>query len=631
MPTKNWRRSVCGLKQGQAHIESSIECQDYVDVYDSNDYTIAALADGVGSRALSRTAAAEAVKGTIHWFMSNAEYLGGDEEPRDGAHKIKNSLLPQLRSRIEQRARESRQDVRSMDCNLAFVFIRKNPQGEDRVYYGVLGDCAVCVVGADDHMYTACGARLGSSATDSVMYPPSEKNFKVYHGYVEQEDIRGFLLTSDGLEYKAYVKQSTYVYHGAQDYYNAIFAPNPEQEIQKLFQRLQQDPFYSDDLSVVVISRDDAPRAFRKDPYWLCQCGQKNNIHNLRCSNCKTELVSLYKNLQQEYEKRGFKNRFEYFLYLNQNPKEECYAIGLAPGAEPAQKEKPKKPTAPVKTETVKTEKAKKEPEKPKAVVKEQKQTKEEIADSWTKPNVQTYTDKGMGAGNAEKKSLLQSILSGAAIVLILVDVLLSGMHLLNDRRSRNMVTELSEQMQQIQESITELDYSLKESEVSAETTESHMLQLADGSVYYGPVKDGVPHGYGMLEREGSIISGEFVNGKETGMFLIRSLEDPQELTVVTYVMGTLIDGPRELGSLLERADMLTSVLVTSELDVYIDHKEREEGAWVIPADTMIHLTGEYFCENTRYGGKAELWLRICGPDEQLGWCRAADLNMFEQ
>lgn len=631
MPTKEWRRPVCGTKQGQLHIVNGMECQDYVNVCDSGDYTVAALADGVGSRALSRVAAVEAVKGTIYWFMSNAEYLGDKEHHEDGVHKIKNALLPMLRTRIEQRARENGQDIRNMDCNLAFVFIRKNPHGEDRAYFGVLGDCAVCLVGSDDSMHTLCGAQPGTNATDSVMYLPSERNFKVYHRYVEGDDVRGFLLTSDGLEYQAYVKRSPYVYHGAQDYYNAIFAPNPEHEIQQLFQRLQQDAFFDDDLSVAVLSRDDEPRTFRKDPYWLCQCGQKNNIHNLRCSNCKTEFVSLYKNLPQEYEKKGVKNKFEYFLHLNQNPKEEYSAIGLAPGTEKLPKETPKRLAVSVSPEPVKTEKPKKEQEKSEVTGKGQKETKGETVSSGPKLNGRAHTDREMRKKKPEMKSLIQNILCGAAVVLILIDVLLSGMALANNRKTLEMKSVLSGQIQEIQESIRELSGSLKEPEVSAEQTESHMLQLADGSVYYGPLKNGVPNGYGILESEGSITSGEFINGKENGLFLIRSLEGSQELTVVTYSMGKIVDGPRKIGFLSGRMDMLTSVLLASELEVYEDHKAREDAAWIIPADTMIYLTGEYFCEKTGYGGKTELWLRICGPDEQFGWCRAADLDMFER
>ena len=624
MPTEKWKKPVFSSMRGLDHIRCGTECQDYVEVVDRTEYTIAVLADGIGSKPLSEYAAAEAVNGTIYWFMAHAEELGGAEDPKDGIKRIA-GLLPELRWRIRDMAIAKDLDVDQMDCNLAFVFLRKDPGGKDRAYYGVLGDCAVCVIRSRDQMETKCGASEGGIATDSVMHEGSANNFHLYCSDVQQEDIHGFLLTTDGLEYVAYVKRSPYVYQGAQDFYNAIFDEDPKRRIDGLFRKLQGNPSFSDDLSIAVLSRDDKPRTFRKDPQWLCKCGHRNPIYAMVCGNCKTDYLKLYNGLEKDFDTYRCKDAFECFLYLNQHPDQELLQIGKPPVGLLSQNIKNDKPS-PARTQQKKAESHKKEDHK-------QNAPEENMIQPPASPaNVQRTSSSEAGEGekpHPRRRSPLFLYLSFAlVVVLMLANLIFSTINLRNGYAIREMRKDLSVQLQEVQVTLEDI-IGRMDTPGDVTETESFRVELEDGSVYYGPVRNGVPHGYGMVQQEEQYAYGEMIHGKKNGIFWIRNTEDPDILSVVLYISGEQSGEPVLVGQVTGRTDMLTGCVTTSEVTVYADCDPDAQILNVLDEGTLVYLTGKYESTSRSTWGRTELWLELCTTDGVVCWCKASALGLY--
>ena len=619
MQMNRWRRPAFARARGLDHILNGTECQDFVDVVDRPEFTIAVLADGIGSKALSQYAAHEAVKGTVHWLMSREKSFGNMENPEEGFQEIR-MLLPELRCRIRNMAEEKNLDVKQMDCNLAFVFLRKDPGGEDRVYIGVLGDCAVCVIYGEDRMETLCGAPEGGLATDSVMYPGSDANFQIYHSYVKRDDIRGFLLTTDGLEYVAYVKRSGYVYKGAQEYYNAIFSEDPEQRINSLFRKLQENSSFSDDLSVAVLSRDAGPRTFRKDPYWLCKCGHKNAIYAIRCSNCNKDYLEMYGDLEKYIKKHGCKDAFEYFLYLNQNPDQERLQLGQAPtnlGRENKKVVDPPVVSVGAAEKNVK--------EKPPVAPKTEVQAPEQQIKAATN----SHEERDRKKTGPRRRNFSRFLGYAALIALLLANLTFSAINMRSVSEIRAMGKELKAQLLEIQITMKNISDHQETAGVPQEQ-ETYCIELEDGSVYYGPVRNGIPHGYGMVQMEDCIAYGEMINGKKIGTFWIRSNEDPDVLSVVTYDSNEKAGEEVFVGSINGRANVLTGCLINAKTNAYKECDQKSEVLEVFAEDTLIYLTGQYNIVSKPGRDKAELWLEVCTVDGMLFWCRASELEMYQ-
>lgn len=630
MQMNGWRSPVFAKMKGLDHVKNGTECQDYVDVLNQKDYTIAVLADGIGSKALSQYAATEAVKGTINWFRLHWDEFGNLEDPKEGIKKIRSALLPELRKRIEEMAIKNNLNLNQMDCNLAFVFLRKNPDGEDQVYFGVLGDCAVCVIRDGDRMETLCGALEGGLATDSVMYLGSQENFKIWHKKVDEDKICGFLLTTDGLEYVAYVKRSPYVYNGAQEYYNAIFNEKPEERLNSLFMKLQENPYFSDDLSVAVLSRDRGPRTFDKDPTWLCKCGYRNAIYAIRCGNCRRDYLDMYGDLRKDIVKHGYKDAHEYFRkYLNQNPDQERLRLGLAPSNlsnqnQPKQERNAGKGTNKAAANKAATNTAKKE-------------TTAKDTGAGTEHDVRFQAKDDRKETTKQKKSgrsgigcALRRIACGAVVALFLANLVISVINLQNGREIRRMREDLSAQLQEVQITLEQMSLRMEPVSVPQEEQETFRVELEDGSVYYGPVKNGVPHGYGMVQMEDRIMYGRMLRGKKDGTFWLRGVEDPDMLSVVNFASDVQVGEMMMIGPVSGRANVMTSCLISADAKGYDECDQKSDVVAEFSRNTLVYLTGQYDIVNKIGRGGMELWVEVCTADGVLCWCKASEIGMYQ-
>ena len=276
----------------------------------------AVLADGIGSGEHSEIAAQAAVEGTIAWFQSNLENL--TSENLTGI--ISKELIPYLQDRIREAAREAGQTEpdQNCNCNLAFAAILT---GIDRIVWGQLGDCAVCLVFQKDgagvsRVYTA---KAGNAfATDTVLSPDAAEKLKVQSLPLSNPRTVAILLTSDGMDGEVYYKGGTWGLQAMQKYLDVMYDDFPKRNLKRCFQELvERDSSYDDDLSMAILSRAEEPIVLKPDPTWRCICGHRNPMQVITCQKCGEDFLELYSQYKQE------RNNFDFFSHLNDCPEEE--------------------------------------------------------------------------------------------------------------------------------------------------------------------------------------------------------------------------------------------------------------------------------------------------------------------
>lgn len=359
---KQWKLA-CYSRKGRSHAKKNKESQDSLDyrrwrVPGSSDvYDFAAvIADGVGSLPNSGFAAKEATSFALDWLQDNSRSLMDANNPE---HLLR-ELLPYVRSKVLRTARMRGISESSMDCNLAFVCVLRSA---NRVLCGVLGDCAVCILGGEDTVLT--DPTSTGSGTHTVLESQSENYLQccVINDPI-QKNVQGFLLTTDGLEGAAYVKNYRHPRKFSSTLFNAalkcgseaadentaagvqqqydILISNPCRELARLVNSLPAN--FSDDISVAVISRAESPYVLPDDPQWLCTCGCHTSIFASRCSNCNTSFIDLYKSVTIETDV------YDFFRELNKTPDRERKLIGLPPASEPKPPQTPESVHTPGRT-----------------------------------------------------------------------------------------------------------------------------------------------------------------------------------------------------------------------------------------------------------------------------------------
>lgn len=316
-------------RKGLSHLKDGTNCQDNTCVVETEDYIVAALADGLGSLKYSEIASDVATKSICKAF----------ENINCSKKELSSYLLQYVVDNIQHEAEARGLALKEMDCTLVFVYISKN---ESKAIIGRLGDSAICVFGENDSIALNDGNK-SANGTSAVLDRDAIDNFTINLIDYKKEKIKGFILSSDGLENILYMKGSKSVNKAAEEYFNTLVtSASPKLELQQKIFKLVNVPGspFDDDISIIVIGCNDEPISLPEDVTWLCKCGCRNPLYATYCINCNSDFTILYENVK--FKAHGGKAAF--FKKINQNPEEEKRLLGIGNAiglASPKRKEIP--------------------------------------------------------------------------------------------------------------------------------------------------------------------------------------------------------------------------------------------------------------------------------------------------
>lgn len=304
------------LQIGLSHEDRDFPCQDYVSTRRTDRYLIAALADGIGSLSNSQDAAQMAVNTFLEWAAENGELLFAADDKK--IQKIVgNEFFRNIRERILAQDAQ-----RQMDCNFSFVII---DCVDSEFILGQLGDCAACTVCDNGNSYVMTEFSGSANSTNSIMNVDAASGLQILRRHCAA--AKGVILTSDGLDGYVYRKNSNLLRKESEQVFNSMLGQTPWESFRECInEAVEMSPSqFSDDISIAIISWADQPISLPENPYWLCRCGQKNDLTDGYCNSCGEDFLKLYKN--QDYEAKGGFDHF--FLYYNSNPLAMAELVGI--------------------------------------------------------------------------------------------------------------------------------------------------------------------------------------------------------------------------------------------------------------------------------------------------------------
>jgi len=288
-------------------------CRECVKVHEDDTHIIGCLCDGLGSPENAQAAAEVTADTVIEMF--SAIQSSGDITKND-VKQVKEAVVTAVRSRLKKTAEEKETELDAFDCTLLFVCVFKE---EDIAVIGNLGESALCVIGSSD-------ARLfGNGAIDGKAVLDENAVQRLFMTIIRLDDsVKGFLLSSDGLESEIYYKGQEYVGKSAEVYFNAALEEDPQKALQEKVAELTDDPDtgFNDDVSLAIISCSDEPVTLPDEPVWPCVCGFENPLYEDVCGECGREFAVLYRNVNLG----GGKARFFRSLQLNPTKKDQLTA-----------------------------------------------------------------------------------------------------------------------------------------------------------------------------------------------------------------------------------------------------------------------------------------------------------------
>lgn len=315
---------------GLSHAKNGRKCQDCVQVRDGERCLVAALSDGIGSREYSEVAAEATVAALCGLFAEcdldtlNLIFLNAVSQEK--CEQLKQYLVFELGKAVRARAEESGISLADMDCTLAFVCVAF---AENQALVGRVGDSAVCLIRKDGDPEAIADSSFSSNRTHTLLETDAWRRMELRVIDLSDEDIAGFILTSDGLDNELYMKGNDWVCHNAQEYLNALSGQTPESARRTLSARLDDlttdyPDIFRDDISYAVLSRVQEPVSLPDDPTWLCTCGERNHLWETYCRRCHMDFVKLYRNANFAGEGKA-----AFFARLNADENRERRTIGL--------------------------------------------------------------------------------------------------------------------------------------------------------------------------------------------------------------------------------------------------------------------------------------------------------------
>lgn len=288
-------------------------CRECVKVHEDDTHIIGCLCDGLGSPENAQIAAEVAADTVIEMF-SNIQSSG--DITKNDVKQVKEAVVSAVKSRLKKTAEEKELELDALDCTLLFVCVFKE---EDIAVIGNLGESALCVIGSSD-------ARLfGNGTTDGKAVLDENAVQRLFMTIIRLDDtVKGFLLSSDGLESEIYYKGQDYVGKCAEGYFNAVLEEDPQKTLHEKVAELTEDPEsgFNDDVSLAVISCSDEPVTLPDEPVWPCVCGCDNPLYEDACIECGRVFADLYRNVNLT----GGKARFFRSLQLNPTKRDQLTA-----------------------------------------------------------------------------------------------------------------------------------------------------------------------------------------------------------------------------------------------------------------------------------------------------------------
>lgn len=315
----NWK--IAGhLRTGLSHAEDNQGCQDYIFIDENRTFggSVTVLADGLGSLVNSAKASKAATRAVSEWLLTNYEWISNQDA--DNKDRISREVLMEARRAIQSTKEDAQ--INDRDCNLAFVVVLQNV-----AVCGCLGDCAVCIISREDGHHRVLTNNASIANATSTVLTADAKQFLIVHENLE--NVRGFLLTSDGTEGEIYRKSSKRLLKNTELYFNSVFAGETKEEwetaLSKRVEELQlsQSKHFDDDISIVVMSCTEDPLSMPADPKWLCRCGHRNSILTTYCSVCHADILDIYDD-ESFNRHESMDHMIEYF---NLHPEEESLAL----------------------------------------------------------------------------------------------------------------------------------------------------------------------------------------------------------------------------------------------------------------------------------------------------------------
>ena len=288
-------------------------CRECVKVHEDDTHIIGCLCDGLGSPENAQIAAEVATDTVIEMFSTIQS--SGDITKND-VRQVKEAVVTAVKTRLKKTAEEKKLELDALDCTLLFVCVFKE---EDIAVIGNLGESALCVIGNTD-------ARLfGNGTVDGKAVLDDNAVQRLYMTIIRLDDnVKGFLLSSDGLESEVYYKGQEFVGKSAEIYFNVVLEEDPQKAMQEKVAELTDDPEagFNDDISLAVISCTDEAVTLPDEPVWPCVCGNSNPLYEDVCAECGREFAVLYKNVNLS----GGKARFFRSLQLNPTKRDQLTA-----------------------------------------------------------------------------------------------------------------------------------------------------------------------------------------------------------------------------------------------------------------------------------------------------------------
>lgn len=315
---------------GLSHSKSGRKCQDCVQVQEGEHCLVAALSDGIGSREYSEVAAEAAVTALCELLAGcdadtlNLIFLNAVSQEK--CEQLKQYLVFELGKAVGKKADGLGISLADMDCTLVFVCIAFD---ENHALVGRVGDSAVCVIRKDETSEAIADSGFHSNRTHTLLENNAHHQMELRVIDLSDENIVGFILTSDGLDNEIYMKGNDWVCHNAAEYMNVLCGQTPENARAMLSARLNDlttdyPDIFRDDISYAVLSRAREPVFLPNDPTWLCVCGERNHLWETYCRRCHMDFVKLYRNANFTGEGKA-----AFFARLNADENRERRTIGL--------------------------------------------------------------------------------------------------------------------------------------------------------------------------------------------------------------------------------------------------------------------------------------------------------------
>ena len=302
------------IRTGLRHLDRDQPCQDYILAVRTHGRGTDLFIDCDGiSSCENAEAGSKIVAHTVGDYFTRK---AADQAFVKDLLSSPERMIKQIASELEACNKTALKDIPKADTTLTFVWLIS----ENYALAGCLGDSAVCIF-SDKSATVMTQIRDYGGATESARVSRAEQ-MDIRLIDLKEEQVKGFLLTSDGLEGLLYTKgKRTRAMHLCEDFVNTLFEDDGHCQIERYLDRACAEGGYDDDISLIIAAFE--PITVAEDPTWLCACGSRNSLFSTRCEQCGKDYLSLYR----KSDMSGYPSVWEYFLYLNAHPDEESAVI----------------------------------------------------------------------------------------------------------------------------------------------------------------------------------------------------------------------------------------------------------------------------------------------------------------